>query len=508
MSDPPRLRVRGPLRRALTADALAQIPKDALARFLLERRWFGGKGKAPATVHFRDVIPLFDGAAAITRLDVDEGTDRASTYQLPIVARPESPGALESPLGVLATIECDEGRGHLLDALGDAEIRSLLGDALCEGATFANDGAQWRIEPIAAHQESRGPSRVLRAEQSNTSVAFRDRSMLKLYRRIAPGRNPDVEVGDFLARQGRFPNVPRLLAIIRFVDGAKSETIAGMLQEFVPSRGDAWAFALDCARAEAVDRQPANDELFAGAARRLGEVTRGLHEALAAPSNSPEFAPEPATAADAAAWGEAVARQVKHAGEALAAQVTEPGFPAEARPLARTCLEHLADALRRARSIAASFEAGAGQKIRHHGDYHLGQVLVTEHGGFMILDFEGEPARPLAERRQRHCALRDVAGMVRSISYAAAAAARAAGRPDASERLARWEREARAAFLNGYFGSELPSFLPQTTEAASDLLELFEIEKAFYELAYEVNHRPDWVEIPLRAVARAFETAR
>jgi maltose alpha-D-glucosyltransferase/alpha-amylase len=281
-----------------------------------------------------------------------------------------------------------------------------------------------------------------------------------------------------------------------------------MLQEFVPSRGDAWAFALERARIEAIESRHVNAaESFATAARRLGEVTRGLHEALAADSGDPDFAPQAATAEDVVTWGESTARQVKQAGEALAAQAAAAALPAEIRPLARTCLEHLPDTLARARAIAASFPDGAGEKIRHHGDYHLGQVLVTERGEFMILDFEGEPARPLAERRRRHSALRDVAGMVRSIAYAAAAATRAAGWSAPSDRVIHWESEARSAFLDGYFGAGLPEFLPQSTAGAYRLLELFEIEKVFYEIAYEVNHRPDWVEIPLRGVARALGAA-
>lgn len=506
MKHRPRLRVRGPLRDALRPDVLARIPEDALGSFLCERRWFGGKGHAPTAVRFRDAIPLFDGGAAITRVEVDEGPEQTATYQLPLAARVEGEADADTPLGSLASVDSQEGPGILVDGLDDDDVRTRLGDALCRGAEFANGKARWRIDPVAPHDEARGRSRLMRAEQSNTSVAFGDRSIFKLYRRLAPGKNPDVEIGEFLAHQGRFRNVPRLLATIRFVDDGE-ETVAGMLQEFVPSRGDAWAFALERARAEAKGADAPRDESFASSARRLGQVTRALHEALAADDGDPDFAPEPATREDALDWGERVARQVELAGEQLADRAAHGDLSDDAWPLARVCLESLPDALGRARRIAASFDTGAGAKIRHHGDYHLGQVLVTDDGDFVILDFEGEPARPLVERRRRHCPLRDVAGMVRSISYAAASVGREHD-PPAEAALVHWEHASREAFLDGYFGARLPSFLPQSTPAARRLLDLFEIEKAFYELSYEVSHRPDWVAIPLRGIATTLASLR
>jgi len=214
----------------------------------------------------------------------------------------------------------------------------------------------------------------------------------------------------------------------------------------------------------------------------------------------------PATAADVAAWGEQAVRQVKCAGERLAERAAAGKLPEDARGLARDCLQGLADVLSHARALAAALGGKAGSKIRHHGDYHLGQVLVGLDGDFAILDFEGEPARPLAERRERQSALRDAAGMLRSFSYAAAVTARNLGpRPGLEARLVQWRERAQSAFLSGYLGDHLPDFLPPSREACHRLLALFEIEKMFYELAYEVDHRPDWVTVPLQAIRRLLD---
>ncbi len=506
----PRLSVRGPLRQALSETALGRLPGEALSSFLLDRRWFGGKGSPPLRVRFRDSIPLFAGATALTRLEVDPDGPHAATYQLPLAVRAGEPVGPAAPGAVLARVESAEGPGFLFDAVEDPAFRHELAGALTSGGWFSGRSSSWVVEPLERRAEALPEPRLCGVEQSNTSIAFGERAILKLYRRLATGENPDVEIAEFLAHHRRFANVPRLLATIRFHDADDSTTVAGMLQEFVPNRGDGWAYALERARAEtAAGQTVAASESFAVAAARLGEITRELHETLAADLGDPEFAPLPVGAEDLAAWGEQVAAQVKITGEALAAKAAGGGLASGVRSLVIDCLARLPEALARVRGLAASVGESGGRKIRHHGDYHLGQVLVTRSGDFVILDFEGEPTRPLAERRQRHSALRDVAGMLRSFSYAAASAARESGASGpVRERLARWEAAARAAFLSSYLGGKLPAFLPPTAEGTQRLLTLFEIEKAFYEIAYEVNHRPDWVEIPLRGALGRLDAGR
>jgi maltose alpha-D-glucosyltransferase / alpha-amylase len=504
---PPRLALRGPLREALAREELERLPSDALSSFLLARRWFGGKGHPPRTVRFRDSIPLFEDWSAVTRLEVDPQTSEAATYQLPLAVRPSATGPQGAPSAVLATIASSEGPGILFDALEDPEFRLRLRSTLVTGGRFAGRRSTWVVEPLVRWPYGQEEARLSSAEQSNSSVLFGKRAILKLYRRIAPGENPDVEIGEFLSRHTRFANVPSLLATIRFHDEDGSSTVAAMLQKFVPSSGDGWSHALARAREETAGQAvPTGEGSFCEAAGRLGRITRRLHEALASDHQDPAFAPLPATAADVAAWGEQAATQADRAGQRLAERAAAGKLPEAVRGVARDCLQRLPEVLSHARSLAAALGADAGRKIRHHGDYHLGQVLVGLDGDFVILDFEGEPARPLAERRERQSPLRDVAGMLRSFSYAAAVTARDLGpRPGLETRLRQWEEGARAAFLSGYLGDHLPDFLPQGSEGCHRLLALFEIEKMFYELAYEVDHRPEWVTVPLQAIRRLLD---
>jgi maltose alpha-D-glucosyltransferase/alpha-amylase len=301
-----------------------------------------------------------------------------------------------------------------------------------------------------------------------------------------------------------------LLGSMRWED-AGGPTVGGMLQELVPQAQDAWEYALATGRpyfAAPRDREP--DDAFAADAAQLGRVTRAMHEALASDATHQDFAPEVARETTVARWAAHARRQVGDAIALLERQVADGAVVRDRLEEARVVVRRRGDYLALVDEIAAEVEHDAGQCIRHHGDYHLGQVLRTAAGEFMVIDFEGEPARPLEERRARHSALRDVAGMLRSFSYAAATLAgeaRRSGRgatdPATVEiRAGRWERDARSRFLDAYFSGARASFLPRKPANARRLLSLFEIEKVFYELGYELNNRPDWVAIPLRGVAR------
>jgi len=513
----PTLHVEGTLRDALAPEVLARLTTEDLARFLADRRWFGAKGGAPRAARIANVIPLTwdDGSFAIARLDVETEAGVRQRYQLPLAVRDRG-----SPAAVLAQVESPGGDGLLFDAVEDAAFRRHLADAFARGVRFERPpasrapaaeggwaGSSWVVEPIGTRSlvvPLEAPIELGTAEQSNTSIRFADEAILKLYRKVEPGPNPDVEIASFLTLRASFPHTPALFGVARFEDrdarGRVETTLSGMLQEYLPRSVDAWAYALETGR---------RGESFAGSARRLGEVTRSLHDALAsAGPEEPDFAPEPASPSDVEQWAQATARQVGDAITLLERQLDEGRLPAQFVDEARALTGRRGDFLERVRHLANSVRGDAGLRIRHHGDYHLGQVLRTAAGDFMIIDFEGEPARPLAERRRKHSALRDVAGMLRSFAYADAMLA-GGGEADA------WERESRAAFLTGYLDAAppppaaepraparlpLPAFLPKTRENIDCLVALFETEKVFYELAYELNNRPDWVWIPMRAL--------
>ena len=515
----------GGLDAAITAPGLAAIPADVLAAFLGGRRWFGGKGTAPRHVAVRDVIPLPVPAAAhaaavgaagtapllaVTRWTVTMGDGRQALYQVPLALHAGAPAATGTGAPVLALVETAGGaRGFLVDAVGEPAFQRYVAEALERGGEPGVPGLRWEIRPLAGAPLdglAALPARLGAAEQSNTSLLLGDRAILKLYRRLEAGEHPDVEIARVLTTRTRFAHVPALLGTVAFVDADGAAMVAGMLQALVPGARDAWAVGLDAARAYLRAGGDAPPNPFADEMRTLGRITRELHEALATVADEPAFAPQPATRADVQAWATRVGGMVHESTELLAAARRAGRLREQDVPIADAIVRRRPELLDDIQGLADAAERDGGLRIRHHGDYHLGQVLQGSDGGYRIIDFEGEPARPLEERRALASPLRDVAGMLRSFAYAAASAAMEAGgvgtNPAVETRTARWERGVREAFLAGYLGSTPPAFLPRSTDASLHLLTLFEMEKVFYELAYELNNRPDWVWIPLRGVGR------
>lgn len=532
----------------------------AVAAYVARQRWSGAKAGPPRDVRVETLVPLeaapFDAVGpAVVALVRGVVGGRAVRWQLPLVSRAAPRLAREAVDVVLWS-----GRDPhaVCDGTLDPAFRLALLEALARGAALGGaDGPRWRGVPLDAEGATRlaeaharaaaraeaadvaRVSRVLGAEQSNTSMTFGDDVIVKLFRRLEPGVQPDVEIGAVLARRG-FPHAPRLLGTLVLEDD-EGETVAGMAQALVRGAADAWAHAVEAARrcADAADDAAAHAAAaaYGEEARRLGGVTRALHDALAATDErSDAFGMVPATAADVARWADATRASLASALDAPAAAAR-------------------ADAVRAAiDACVAAVGDDAGAMIRHHGDYHLGQVLRGADGSLHVIDFEGEPARPLAERRARHAALRDVAGMLRSYGYAAATAERATpdGAPGAERpaeasagaadgdrvaraaRLAHWEGTARSAFLAGYLdgahdrahdgahdgvaparqgadagaAADRPAYLPGARTATAALVRLFELEKVCYEVRYELANRPDWLPIPVAGLARLLDAPR
>jgi trehalose synthase-fused probable maltokinase len=497
MADVPTLHVAGALAEALGPRALGGIAPAALAAFLAARRWFGLKGREldearlAAVVDLRPAIP-----AVVTQLEVAAGGTRAR-YQVPLAVLAAPPPGAPEPAAVLARVEARGAAGLLVDAVEDPRFTRGLGAALGAGATFGA-GPRLRAAPVGAPFALPPRARVLGAEQSNTSIVYGEEAILKLYRRLAPGEQPDVELGRFLTTRARFPHTPALRATLTFEDGG-APVVAGMLQRFVPGAVDLWSHTLAVSRPTFADGPRAAPADVVAEATRLGRVTRALHEALASDPADPELAPWPATAVDTARWGAAVRAMATQALDLCATRVAAGTLPPPVAALARDAVAGRAAALARIDGLAATVGGDGGMQIRHHGDYHLGQVLRAPDGELLIIDFEGEPARPLAERRARHTPLRDVSGMLRSYAYAAASLGAETEAPPA--RAAAWEGATRAAFLNGYFARGPRALFPRAAPARAALLALLETEKAFYEVVYELQHRPAWAWIPLGALA-------
>ena len=436
------------------------------------------------------MIPVLgDGQRwAVARVEVRLGDGSVASYQLPLSVREREMSRAHAPSAVLAHVESAVVKGLLFDAIDDPAFRARIARALSEGEQFPGEGATLRTERVArSGPRLSGASHVIGGEQSNSSIIFGESAIFKLFRRLEGGESPDVEIARYLTAHTRFRHTPELYAVL-VLDHEGERSVAGMLSRLVAGAMDGWAHALARARAFAHGEGDVRRDPFEAEAEQLGAVTAELHRALASPTDDPAFAPRDATAADVARWAGGARRWVEQ-GFAMLERLA-PSLDARSRPMALAASGRRMDAFAKLDDIVHSLggPSAAGILSRHHGDYHLGQVLRTERD-WMIIDFEGEPARPLADRRALNSPARDVAGMLRSFAYAAATAA---SHDDADrERAAQWETMARAAFLRGYGDTSAPA-----------LIELFELEKLFYELAYELNNRPTWAWIPLLGIEK------
>jgi maltokinase len=434
----------------------------SLAEWLPRQRWYSGQ-VSPASLTILDQEIRGDHFPVMVRLLIEaDGVD----YQVLVGVR----GRDEYPEFL---------RGHEQALIAD--IATTRGDAIAYDAVYDPELALVLLDAVAPHERAER-ARMMGAEQSNSSIVYDERIILKLFRRVQPGHNPEVEITEALAAQG-FGCVAEPLATHR-----KGDFDLAILQPFLAGAAEGWALALTSLRdlfgmhdtssipiitadtpPPPMDPGQAGGD-FSGEAARLGAMTGSMHVALA-----DAFGRQPA---DAKAWAESIGAQVD-AVEAAGVDLTN----------ARAILEEL-----------ASIDAGAA--IRVHGDYHLGQVLRTDAGWF-VLDFEGEPARPIEERRRPTSPLKDVAGMLRSFHYASAVARTERDEGALEDLAAAWEERNRKAFLRGYMeAAGAGGILPSDPDCIAVVLAAFELEKAVYELGYERAFRPDWVHIPLAALHR------
>ena len=519
------------------------IERERLLPFLVRQRWYGGKARRARAARFVDWGVLRRGPQPLflTQVEVEYEDGGRDHYFLPlaICASADAKGVEErSPNAILAHVT-GARKGILFDAWLDDRFGLTLLEALeRDEGTRTRRGA---IRPVRTHAFSRvrgtgDISRLTRpgVEQSNTSIVYGDRLILKLFRRIEPGINPDFEIGQQLTDKVQFARVPAVAGAFEYERPAESPTTLGMLQQLVESQADGWSHATDelsryydhvenvsapvlpapASFTELATVDPprrVHDAMgaYLDTAATLGRRTAEMHLALAADSTDKAFAPEPFTREDLHALSGDTLTQAQRAIQALESAVRggSPDSQGDGR-LAPDVAEQARRLINARETLSGTIRSVpnlefVASKIRIHGDYHLGQVLWAE-GDFYILDFEGEPARPVAQRRQKQSPLKDVAGMLRSYSYAAYAGlfAHAASRPAEFSRLEPWARIwqtwATAAFLRAYFTTSAGSlFIPSDDVQRDGLLRLLVLNKALYELNYELNNRPDWVRIPL-----------
>jgi len=451
------------------------LDEESLHEWVSAQRWYASKSRAVSAIEILEGVSLPDTPTLFLALvQARFATGTHELYQLPLTLVPTEQAS--APDAIARTREWTaydamDAPTSLLELVARMDGREEIEAA--EGRFVFH-----RADGIAAVADQAAVRRVS-AEQSNSSVVIDGRLMLKVFRKLEPGINPEIEMLRFLTAHG-FAQIAPLQGWYEY-DGQHLAATLGVAQQFLPDATDGWDLALD--------EIAADPESFLDEVSRLGAVTAQMHSVLASDASDPAFAPE------------------EPSQEALSLLTATVDEDIERLFLRLPHDEALAPIAGRGQDVrerlAARAQIGvAGRSIRTHGDYHLGQTLHTPRG-WVIIDFEGEPARALPERRQKRSPLRDVAGMLRSFAYAASAVQilRQHSAP------ADFEEQARDRFLEAYFGRVDSTLLPAGEAAVINLLSIFELEKAIYELQYELNHRPDWVPIPVAGIRRLLEAA-
>jgi maltose alpha-D-glucosyltransferase/alpha-amylase len=543
--EPTILAMRNSFQGFLNGDSRAALER-ILTGYLPHCRWFRSKARWIKSTTIADTIalPNFEGDACILLVNVDFTDGESEIYVLPIaLALGDHAKEISERSPDLVIAQVSHGSngnvspGVLHDASGEPAVALALLDSMDRRRRFKSRTGEIQTTPTSRYRELRGAReepcepRVLRGEQSNTSIAFGNHVILKLFRRLDPGVNPDLEVGRFLTEHAFAHSAP-VAGSIEYTAGRAAPRTLGILQGFVPNHGDTWEFTLhelglyfervaaepnekpvlppgdlvDLIALDGPDKQ--NLERlgpYLEAASLIGRRVAELHLALISDTHDPEFAPEPYTNL----YQRSAYQSMRNLQGAVMRQLDArlAALPKDVRRLAERLPGYQA-------RITDCFQAFLKRRVtavrmRTHGDLHLGQILNAGKD-FFIIDCEGEPALSLPERRRKRSALRDVAGMLRSFSYvvfAARAAQIERGPMTATdmERMAAWARLWQTwsswAFLKGYTaGAGNAPFMPKSPDEMRVLLNAFQMEKAVYELGYELNNRPDWLRVPLAGI--------
>lgn len=498
------------------------LEQKIFPEYLAGCRWFGSKARIIRDLRILD-HPVMSESAESARhvlIEVNYTEGSAETYALPLqIARDSEVRRVTREAHQSVIAEFKDSNALLYDAIFDTAYRTELYRTIRDQRHI--QAARGQLAGSAAAEFALAPdlsatSKVGRAEQSNSSILFGTQYFLKIFRKLEEGINPDVEITRFLTERARFPNVPAFAGSLEYRAG-KNHTVLALIQAAIPNEGDAWKFTLDAVgsyfervlsrKADLLDDvSPGQiEELIGGIypekARLLGQRTGELHLALASDTEDPAFAPEPFNALAQRSVVQSMRGSLRRAFELLRKKLDD--LPVSFRSEAEEVLQ--AEPLILAQERRLLEQRSAAHKIRIHGDFHLGQALYTGRD-FIFLDFEGEPARPLGERKLKRSALRDVAGMMRSFQYAAYNALwrRSLRREDVPflEKWADiWYRESSSAFLQNYLTTAADAlFVPRSEPDLRIALEAYLLDKAVYEVGYELNHRPDWVVIPVRGI--------
>ena len=480
----------------------------ALESFMPTKRWYSAKDDTIKAVGIEAVAPI-GGKTTFAVVKVELNGGDAPMFVIPLRAAFGERAKAVDEKAVICSIE----NGVVFDAAGESDFSAGVLDLMAKdaavdvgnGLTFkasATAKGKALIESVAGL-----PQKMMGVEQSNTSLIVGKKIMLKIYRRVAYGENPEIVTSSFLTETAGFENTPAYLGKAELTSADGKILGVGILQAFVANDGDGWGYTMKYLQSvfakvksgEAVDHAD-----YLKTAALLGRRTAEMHKAFAKGTDK-VFAPAPVSPADLTDW---TAQVVAQADRTIAvAKANVAPLTGDMRRKVETLIARRDAIVERIKALVpANVKC---MKTRFHGDYHLGQVVVAN-GDFFLLDFEGEPLRPIAERQIKHCVLKDVAGMVRSFDYAAFGSVLMfvdeADRPQMLPVAAEWQKQATEAFLNGYFQNMAGcASLPDNAEDTQKLLDLFVLEKALYEVIYEVANRPDWLAIPMNGLSRLID---
>jgi trehalose synthase-fused probable maltokinase len=446
---------------------------ETLGEWLEQRRWYASKSRHVTGVEIDESVQIVERPPLLLIvLQARFASGSHELYQVPLAFLPR---------GGEHTADEAIQRGAdwvAVDAVADPENGRQLLRLIADDAQFQTSDGLFRFRRVQGALAAEASVRPVDVEQSNSSIVFGDQTVLKVFRKLEPGINPELEMLQFLTTHG-FPGIAQLQGFYEY-EGRSFTATLGIAQQFLPAAVGGWGLALDrlCSDSEALLQQLGS----------LGEITARLHNVLASDAGDPAFSPEEPSVESLSLLTATIDEDIERIFTRLpdddrVAPIAGRGQDVRERIAARTGI------------------GIGGRLIRTHGDFHLGQSLMTP-SGWVIIDFEGEPARPLFERRQKRSCLRDVAGMLRSFAYVTSASQIMRGRPAPDD----FEERARRRFLEQYFSTIDPPLLPAGEAALLNLLSIFELEKAIYELQYELGHRPDWLPIPVAGIARLLES--
>jgi maltose alpha-D-glucosyltransferase/alpha-amylase len=491
---------------------MAALEEHWLPAYLASARWFPGSTASRIRPKIVECLPFADEFTHFVIVEVER-----QQYLAPLRVDWCNDAVSDQPGAIIARIRQDERQGVLRDVAADPSFIRRLLQSLRRDVTIAGSG--WRLDFNPTSKLGREPAdaalriRSIQGEQSNSTALVGQHYVVKLYRHVEAGLVPEVEMGRFLTEQTDFAHTPALLGHIEAVHGAETFAL-GVVHAYVPNSGDAWAWSADRLRIylESVAEDSGEGDKAISVrrdylrwVRRLGCRVAEMHRALASRTDLADFKPEPIDDDDIMFWVGDIMQRARRVFEKLKASPPNASDRALAERLTRF-EPHLSD------YATSLIRPSIGRcKIRHHGDLHLGQVLVAGDDA-VIIDFEGEPSRPMAERRRKAPAARDIAGLLRSLDYAAMSFGQHSDADDlapaTSQSLLSWREQASEAFLGAYQEAMGASLLwPDRADEANAMLNFFLLEKALYEVEYELSYRPTWLSVPLQGAVRILEEA-